>query len=95
VLVVSANDLDVLSVSQTASARGYGVSTSANVQDGIARLQHARKQIAFVVIDGDMAGANRVISAAKSGHPNARLVVLSGERQAGDVSGRLLEAGVR
>ena len=95
VLVVSAKDMDLLSVSQTASTRGYRVSIAADADDGVARLQNAGNQVAFIVVDGDMAGANRVISAAKSSHPNARLVVLSGARQAGDVSSRLLEAGVR
>ena len=95
VVVVSGKDMDVLSVSQTASPRGYRVSIAADAENGVSRLQDAGKQIAFVVVDGDMAGATRVISAAKSSHPTAQLLVLSGARQAGDVSSRLLEAGVR
>jgi ActR/RegA family two-component response regulator len=95
VIVVSAKDLDLLSVSQTASVRGYRVSIAANTEDGVAQLQNAGKQIAVVVIDGDMAGANRVVVTANRIHPEARLVILTGTRQAGDVSARLLGAGVR
>ena len=94
VMVISAKDMDVLAVSQTASARGYGVSIAGIAEDGVARLQSAGKQIA-VVIDGDMAGANRVVITANRRHPEARLVILTGARQAGDVSARLLGAGVR
>ena len=95
VLVVSVKDVDVLSARQTASPRGYNVLLAGNVEDGIARLQSAEGHIALVVVDGDMPGAKRVISAAKSGHPNARLVVLTGARQASDVSERLLNGGIR
>jgi CheY-like chemotaxis protein len=95
VLVVSAKDVDVFSTRQVASPRGYGVVLARNADDGIARVQSTRGQIAVLVVDGDMPGAKRVISAAKSGHPNARLVVLTGARQASDVSSRLLDAGIR
>jgi ActR/RegA family two-component response regulator len=94
VMVVSAKDADVLAVSQTASSRGYHVSIAASAKDGIAGL-NAAKQIAVVVIDGDLAGANRVVITANRIHPEARLVILTGTRQAGDVASRLLAAGVR
>jgi hypothetical protein len=94
VLVVSVKDVDVLSVRQTASPRGYNVLLAGNVEDGVGRLQGAGGHIALVIVDGDMPGAKRVISAAKR-DPNARLVVLTGARQARDVSERLLAAGIR
>jgi hypothetical protein len=68
---------------------------AANAEQGLAQLQSDQKQIAFVVVDGDMAGANRVVITANKSHPEARLVILTGARQAGDVSRRLLDAGVR
>jgi len=94
VLVVSAKDTDVLAVNQTASSRGYRVSIAATADDGIAGLS-AAKQVSVVVIDGDMAGANRVVVAANRSHPEARLLILTGARHAGEVSAKLLGAGVR
>jgi len=95
VLVVSTRDVDVLSTRQIASPRGYSVVQARNADDGVARVQSTGTQIVVLVVDGDMPGAKRVISAAKSESPNARIVVLTGTRQASDVSGRLLDAGIR
>ena len=95
VLVVSVNDVDVLSARQTASARGYTVVLARNSEDAVALVQRAGSHLALIVVDADMPGAKRVISAAKGDHPNVRQVILTGTRQAGDVSSRLLEAGIR
>lgn len=95
VLLISAHTPDIVAVRQTVLPRGYTVRTASNADEGFAGLQRESGQIGFVVIDGDMGGAKRLVAAAKSSCPQARLIVLTGPRQVGDVANRLIDGGIR
>jgi DNA-binding NtrC family response regulator len=94
VLVVSANASDQTAVSQTVRPRGYTVRSASSVDAGRSSLGSGPERIGIVVIDGDMAGAKRLIGEVKATCPAARVIVLSGARDAGEISSRLVDAGV-
>jgi hypothetical protein len=94
VLVVSANPSDRATVAQTVQPRGYTVRSVSSVDAGRSILAAEPERIGIVVIDGGMAGAKRLISEVKVTCPAARVIVLSGARDAGEISSRLVGAGV-
>jgi hypothetical protein len=94
VVVVSEKESDWQAVRQTVLPRRYNVRTAESVEAALTILEHTCGPIGFVVIDGEMAGAGRVMSAAKRVCPDARLIVLSGPRGAADIARVLVDAGV-
>lgn len=94
VLVVSAKGSDQAAVIQAAQPRGYTVRSVSSVESGLESLRQRPDQIGFVVIDGGMAGAKLLISEVKAACPNARLIVLSGAQDEGEIPSRLIDAGM-
>ena len=94
VLVVSANPSDQAAVSQTVRPRGYTVRSASSVNAGRSSLGSGPDRIGIVVIDGNIAGAGRLVDEVKAACPAARVIVLSGARDAGEISSRLVAAGV-
>jgi hypothetical protein len=94
VLVVSTKASDQAAVVQTVRPRGYTVRSVPSVEAGVSSLGSGPDRIGFVVIDGDMAGAKRLIGEVKATCPAAQVIVLSGARDAGEIASRLVGAGV-
>lgn len=91
VLVVSSTDTDIVAARQTLLPRGYPVRAAATAEAAIEEIE--RTQVGFVLLDGNMAGAKRVASAARFTRPGIRIMTLMGKRDIRDVSERLIAAG--
>lgn len=94
VLVVSGRASDESAVLETVQPRGYTVRRAATAEAGLRKLRREANRIGIVVLDGDLAGAERIASEAKTACPNARVVEVSGTRAAGEIARRLMDAGV-
>lgn len=94
VLVVSGSPSDHAATTHAVQPRGYSVRTAANVESGLEDLRREPGRIGFVVIDKNIAGARRMISAVKKTCPEARLILLDGPREMGRISHLLVDAGM-
>lgn len=95
VLVVSARQSDQLAAAGTLQPRGYIVLLADNAAVGLEDLQRQPQRIGALVIDGDIPGAGRLIGRLKTVCPEARLIVLSGPRDAGRVSNLLVDSVIQ
>ena len=94
VLIVSTKSSDQDAVLGAVQPRGYKTRHAASATAGLKSLEDDPGRIGFVVIDGDMAGAQQVINAAKLASPSAHLVVLKGQRGPETISLMLIAAGL-
>ena len=92
VLVITRNREDQTLVAETVNPRGYRVivaDTAARVRE---ILQSDASRICVVVLDTNMLGAESISAMARSLAPLAKLIKLSGNHGATDVSKPLLDA---
>ena len=94
VLLVSKQASDQAAVILASQPRGYKARQAESADAALESLQHDPNRISIVVIDNNMKGAQRVISAVTRSSSTPHLVILTGARDQGTISGMLVKAGM-
>ncbi len=94
VLVVTGRDSYAAKVAETVGPRGYLIVVTNKIETALEKLQLDAGRIGCVVLDRDVAQADRLASAVQTTTPAARLVILRGAPPSDQIPQILINAGV-